>query len=315
MFPLAGTLLILAITIIAGAILLRPAACRAHGRGDGDHHAHGHGHGHGRGAPPDRDGILLVAFGTSIPQARAALDNIERRARERFPETDIRWAWTSSMIRRKLARRGEVIDSPLIALAKMKEEGFTRVAVQSLHTIPGVEFHQLRETVDIFRRGHHAFGHISLGPPLLASHADLERAVDGVIAAIPPERRVDEAVVLMGHGSERHAADLLYRAAAAAFAERDPLVLLGSVEGHPDLDEILARCRERQIRKAWLLPFMSVAGDHARNDLAGDDDDSWKSVLARHGIESIPMLRGTAENDRLVDIWLDHLQAARERIS
>jgi sirohydrochlorin cobaltochelatase len=296
-------LALLTVLFTAGIILSRPAGCRAQELSAGNGKAR-----------PAKEGILLVAFGTSIPEARKALDNIERRARERFPETEIRWAWTSAMIRRKLARRGESIDSPLIALAKMREEGFTRVAVQSLHTIPGVEFHQLQETVDIFRRGHHAFEAIALGPPLLASHADLERAVDGVLAAIPPRRRADEAVILMGHGSEKHAADLLYRAAAAAFAERDPLVLLGSVEGHPDLDRILARCREQKVQKAWLLPFMSVAGDHARNDLAGDDDDSWKSVLARHGIAAIPVLHGTAENDRLVDIWLDHLEAARKRL-
>jgi len=79
------------------------------------------------------------------------------------------------------------------------------------------------------------------------------------------------------------------------------------VEGYPEIDEIIAMLKEKSIKKVYLMPFMSVAGDHARNDMAGDEADSWKSILTKAGIEPVPILKGTAEYENMVDIWVDHL--------
>ena len=87
----------------------------------------------------DKTGILLVTFGTSNAQARKAFDNIDRMAEKRFQDTEIRWAYTSHMIRKMLAKEGKNINSPVTALAKMHDDGFTHVAVQSLHVIAGEE--------------------------------------------------------------------------------------------------------------------------------------------------------------------------------
>jgi sirohydrochlorin cobaltochelatase len=83
---------------------------------------------------------------------------------------------------------------------------------------------------------------------------------------------------------------------------------MGTVEGSPTLDEIKEMLLERGVKKAWLMPFMSVAGDHTVNDLAGDEDDSWKSVLTQAGIECVPVIKGLAEYDAFVGLWLDHLK-------
>jgi sirohydrochlorin cobaltochelatase len=91
---------------------------------------------------------------------------------------------------------------------------------------------------------------------------------------------------------------------------KDPHVFVGTVEGSPSIDDIVVMLKERKIRKAWLVPFMSVAGDHARNDMAGDEDDSWKSILTKEKIVCVPVLKGTAEYDNMVDIWVDHLKEA-----
>ena len=82
----------------------------------------------------------------------------------------------------------------------------------------------------------------------------------------------------------------------------------------PSLDDVLAELKARNIQRAWLMPFMSVAGDHARNDMAGDEPDSWKSMLAKAGVRCVPVLKGTAEYDEIVDIWLDHLRNAMSRL-
>ena len=71
---------------------------------------------------------------------------------------------------------------------------------------------------------------------------------------------------------------------------------------------------KRGIKKAYLMPFMSVAGDHARNDMAGEDEDSWKFILTKAGVDCVPILRGTAEYNDIVDIWIDHLKAALSRL-
>jgi sirohydrochlorin cobaltochelatase len=89
---------------------------------------------------------------------------------------------------------------------------------------------------------------------------------------------------------------------------KDPNVFIGCVDGYPEIDEIKAMLTENNAKKAYLMPFMSVAGDHARNDMAGVAEDSWKSILTQVGIECVPILKGTAEYDSFVEIWVDHLR-------
>ena len=105
--------------------------------------------GHGEKRPVQK-AILLVAFGTSDPEAQKTFGRIEEQARKAFPGVEIRWAYTSGMIRKKLAREGKALDSPEVALARLMETGFTHVAVLSLHTIPGEEFHELHRNAHLF---------------------------------------------------------------------------------------------------------------------------------------------------------------------
>ena len=270
-----------------------------------------HAKGHGK-KEKKKIGILLVTFGSSFPQAQVSFENIDREVKASYSDIPVRWAYTSHMIRKKLARSGRYLDSPEVALAKMLDEGFTHVAVQSLHTIGGYEFHDLRRTVHQFQYPG-GFQHIMLGVPLLSSQQDMERVRDAVIDNIPKERKQNEGVVLMGHGSH-HPSNAFYTALMFQIQRKDPHVFIGCVEGYPGIDEIIAMLKEKNIRKVYLMPFMSVAGDHARNDMAGDDEDSWTSVLRKAGIESVPILKGTAEYENIVDIWVDHLDAVYDHL-
>src|SRR6056297_2475705 len=179
--------------------------------------------GHGD-ARAEKDGILLVAFGTTVPEAEKAIENIDAEVRKSFPGTEIRWAYTSSIVRHRLAKEnGKHIDSPARALAKMMDDGFTRVAVQSLHTIPGEEYHGLVRTARSFAGMPKGMKQVEVGQPLLATTADMERVVDAVLANIPAERSRDEAVVLMGHGTH-HPGNIYYPGIQYFFSKKDPNV-------------------------------------------------------------------------------------------
>ena len=259
-------------------------------------------HGH---KAPKKVGILLAAFGSSLPSAQVSFGNIDKAVKANYPGIPVRWAYTSHMIRKKLAKQGRHLDSPEVALAKMQDEGFTHLAVQSLHTIGGAEYHDLRRTVGAFQvMG--GFQRIILGYPLLATQEDMQRAVHAVLSIIPKDRKKSEAVVLMGHGTH-HPSNAFYAALAFQLQLEDPNIFVGTVEGYPEVDLIKELMLQKQIKKAYLMPFMSVAGDHAKNDMAGDEDDSWKSIFTKAGIQCVPILKGTAEYDVFVDIWVDHL--------
>jgi sirohydrochlorin cobaltochelatase len=265
--------------------------------------------GHGGHERPEKRGILLAAFGTTVPEARAALENAEEEVRKAFPDLPVRWAYTSHQVRRKLAGRGLEVDSLETALARMMDEGFTHVAVQSLHTISGWEFHDLVRNARAFSGMAGGFDRVAVGGPLLNGREDIRRVAELLIRLQPEERQPGEALVLMGHGTD-HPADALYTALAVELRKRDPNALLGTVEGSTGIEEIRDLLRERGVSRAYLVPFMAVAGDHARNDLAGEGEDSWKSVLSRAGVACVPVLEGTAELDPMVRIWIDHLRSA-----
>ena len=251
------------------------------------------------------DAILLVTFGTSDPEAKKAFVNIEKLTKEKFPNYEIRWAYTSEMIRKKLAKKGEILLSPEEALSKLKEDGYKNVYAQSLHIIPGEEFHQIVEVVVKFKKD---FDKLLVSPPLLNSMDDVRKSVGIMLTKVPADRKKDDAILFMGHGSGKHPSDMIYVAAAYAIEKSDANAFMATVEGNPTFDEVLTKLKDKKIKKAYLLPFMSVAGDHAKNDLAGDEPDSWKSILSKNGIESVPVLKGMAEYDEIVKIWLEHLE-------
>jgi sirohydrochlorin cobaltochelatase len=258
------------------------------------------------GKAPKKVGILLVAFGSSEASAQVSFENIEKKVIAAFPGIPVRWAYTSHIIREKLAKQGKILDSPASALAKMQDDNFTHVAVQSLHTIAGEEYHDVRRIVGAFS-AMGEFQRVILGYPLMSTQADMERIVDAILKTIPPDRQKSEAVVLMGHGTH-HPSNAFYAALMFQIQLKDPNIFVGTVEGYPHVDLIKDLVLQKKIKKAYLMPFMSVAGDHAKNDMAGEEGDSWKSIFTGAGIDCVPILRGTAEYDNFVAIWVDHIR-------
>jgi sirohydrochlorin cobaltochelatase len=257
---------------------------------------------------PKKTGALLVAFGTTIPEARAAYEHVEERLREAFPDLPLRWAFTSKMVRNKLASSGKHYDSPAQALAGMMDQDFTHVAVLSLHIVPGEEYHGLAATAHAFQGMPKGMRKVLVTHPLLGAPSDMEAAADALLSMVPADREAGEAVVFMGHGTH-HPGNAFYPAMQYYLWRRDKLAFVGAVEGAPTLDDVLAELETRGVRKARLLPLMTVAGDHVRNDMAGPED-SWRTALAARGIETRAVLKGAAEYDAVVDIWIEHLRGA-----
>jgi sirohydrochlorin cobaltochelatase len=257
---------------------------------------------------PLKKGILLVAFGTSVPQAQSAYDRVEEAVKKAFPGMETRWAYTSKIIRAKLAKEGKRLDSPETALARMMEEGFSGVAVLSLHVIPGVEFHDLQNNVQLFSRMAGGIRDLAVARPLLSSHEDMVQVAEALLKNLPPSRTPGDLVLCMGHGSEKHPADAIYAAMNYVFEQLDVNVFVATVDGYPSIQDLLSKIVERKPRKVYLVPFMAVAGDHARNDMAGDGPESWKSILAGKGLNSETVLIGLAEYPEVIDVWLKHLR-------
>ncbi|PRY96221.1 sirohydrochlorin cobaltochelatase [Marinilabilia salmonicolor] len=258
-----------------------------------------------------KKGILLITFGTSYPEARKAFENIEQKVKTHWPDVDIYWAYTSGFIRKKLAKQGIQMDSPSEALAKIGEAGYTLVAAQSLHIIPGAEFHDVVHTVKGFSLVQKGVGKTNMGRPLVSNHEDLQRMARFFTQQLPVSD--DEAVVLMGHGTH-HDANIYYPGFQYYLNDLSDRHYVATVEGYPSLDNVIKQLKKEHIQKVTLTPFMSVAGDHAQNDMAGEEKESWKSQLEAEGFEVDVVMKGLAEYDEVVMIWIDHLKEAFDEL-
>jgi len=256
---------------------------------------------------PLKKGILLIAFGTSTPQALAAYQHVEQKVRTAFPDTPIRWAFTSAVMRKKPAGAGHFADSVEMSLARMMADGITHVAVQALHVISGKEHHDLTINCRLFGQMYGGFRQVLMGLPLLGTGNDMENVAAALLSAIPQERKPQEAVIFMGHGSP-HPANACYTALMYHLQQTDPYIFVGTMSGRPGIAAICDSLQKEKIASAYLLPCLAVVGNHTLKDMAGDNHHSWKSVLEKHGISCKPVLKGLAETDAIVEIWVDHLK-------
>lgn len=262
-----------------------------------------------------KKGILLAAFGSSREAAHLALHSFEERVRARFPGVPARWAFSSGVIRGKLADQGMKTDSVAKALEKMRFEKYTHVAVQSLHVIPGEEFHDLAADAARFGPGGpgpHRFTRISVGGPLMAAPGDLPRAADAAAALVPADRPPGQGIIFMGHGTWSPG-DLAYDDLARELARRDPLLLVATLDGSLTIEAARDRLLAQGVAACRLIPLVALAGRHVQRDMCGPQPGSWQSILQAAGIAATCTPTGAADHPAFASIWLDHLeQALRE---
>lgn len=252
-----------------------------------------------------KKGLLLVAFGTSMETGAPAYEGIERAFR--MAGQPVVWAFTSNIIRAKMARQGVRLLTVPEGLARLAEQGVTDVIVQSLHIMGGEEYAKMERLVLTEVLAHpDRFASVKVGRPLVESMRDAREVAQAVLHSLPAARTADDAVLLMAHGQGEGRCDMVFAGMQGVVNEADPLAFMASVEGYQDIDQVLPLLEARGVRRVWLLPFMVVAGDHAHNDLAGDEPDSWASRLKARGMEVFPVLKGLGENPGVQSVFVRH---------
>lgn len=255
---------------------------------------------------PDKKAILVVSFGTSYNDSReATIGAIEKEIASAFPEYQVRRAFTSQIIIDKLKSRDNLeIDNVKQAMERLIDEGVGTLICQPTHVMHGLEYDDMVKEVNKYADH---FETLKFGEPLLSSTQDYR----DVVAAINQEFTIpdDTALVLMGHGTE-HFANNTYAALAYYFSHNNPNILVGTVEGFPDLETTVKDVKELGVKKVILTPLMVVAGDHANNDMAGDEEGSWKTVFKSEGYEVEPVLKGLGEYQSIRDIYVANIAEA-----
>lgn len=253
-----------------------------------------------------KKGILVTSFGTTYEETRKlCIESIENRINEEFEDFLVLRAFTSRVVISKLKKRDNyLVDNPTEALEKMKKNGIKDIFIQPLLIIEGIEYEKIIKESEKFLEENKGFN-IKIGKPLLTSDMDYERVVEGL------KIKADitgEGTVFMGHGSD-HNADIAYEKLEKTIREKGYRnVFVGTVEGEKNLDDITVQLLDKKIDKVNLKPFMLVAGDHATNDMASDDNDSWKSILERNGIKVEVEIKGLGEIKTIQDTFIDHLK-------
>jgi len=244
----------------------------------------------------DKAALLVVHFGTTHDDTRAlTIDAVNKKMTETFPGLEVREAWTSRIIAFRLKTRDIYKSNPEEALARLKADGYTHVLIQSSNIIEGIEMESLRKDVATHEKD---FKEIRIGTPLLFTPEDYE----AVIAAITPNGIRDGAVLLVGHGT--------YTPTTAQYAMMDYMLkakgfdnyIVGTIEGYPSFDDALIQIKKGGYKKVQLMPFMFVAGEHAKNDISGD----WKDELEKQGYEVTVFMEGLGQNPAVQDIFVEY---------
>lgn len=253
--------------------------------------------------------LLTVSFGTSVNETREkTIDAIEAALKADNPDRKMYRAWTSKMIIRKIQNRdGVKIDTVEEAMNRMKADGITDLIVQPTHIINGIENDLMKQDVLSHAQG---FESVRFGAPLLTSTKDNEEAILALMEEwkdLPKE----DVLVLMGHGTT-HYANSAYAALDYTFKDLGyNNVFLGTVEAYPSMVSLLKQVKKYHPQTVHLAPFMVVAGDHATNDMAGDDPDSWRCQFEKEGFTVNCHMKGLGEYQGIRSLFLKH---ARESL-
>lgn len=251
--------------------------------------------------------ILAVSFGTTHMDAlERCIGATEEAIVGSFPEHPVYRAFLSPVVMRRLRERhGLQVDNVAEALARIERDGYKNVVIQPTLLLRGYEFELLA------REAEKAGIHASIGRPLLENIQDCETLVSIIIEETP--LREGEALVLMGHGTE-HEANAIYHAMQDIFAEKEYPAFIGTVDGTPSFGDAVEQLVSHGIRQVRLLPLMFVAGDHAKNNMAGEED-SLLCAVREAGIVPEPVFRGLGESHSVQALYIERVREAMERLT
>jgi sirohydrochlorin cobaltochelatase len=284
--------------------------------------------------------IILASFGTTVPEAVQSIINIQNKIKKAFPGVPVKITFTSNIIR-KVWKKRQVeakkwldkgipeavlyVKNIIATFGDLREEGYNQIVVQPTHMFYMEQSTDLKSYVDAMRSIRTVnskwmpFQKIALGRPALGTigneydyHEDLQKGLKTLAADVELARKNNARLVYMGHGNAHWSTGIYGEAAKAMnILYPDVITYIGSVEGFPGLEDVRRYLKQHADGGNIVLkPFMIVAGDHATNDMASDEADSWKSELISDGFTVIPVLEGLGSNDAFAQIFVDHIKDA-----
>lgn len=258
--------------------------------------------------------LLVVSFGTSYNDSRRlTIGAIEGAIADACPDYSVRRGFTSQIIIDHVKRRDNVsIDNVTEALDRAVANGVKTLVVQPTHLMNGLEYNDL---VDEVAQYSDAFEQVSIGEPLLTSDEDFQAVAQAIVDATKEYDDGKTAICFMGHGTEAESNQVYAKMQSVLTDMGCTNYFVGTVEATPSLDDVLKLVQEGDYERVVLEPLMVVAGDHANNDMAGDDADSWKSTFEAAGYEVVPVVRGLGELEAIQKIYVQHAQAAIDALN
>ena len=268
---------------------------------------------------PDKDAMVVMCFGTTYKDSREKTINPTVAAIQKaLPNVKVVTAYTSHIIvDRVKANEGLDIPTPEKALEQLKAEGYTRVALTTLDVIPGMEYDY---DTAIYRLYRDQFKKMTMGLPLMywqgqeEQRDDVKETAEAFSTQFPKAAK-DSAVLVMAHGTP-HPANAYYSVVQDRFDSLNKgNIHVYSVEGWPSLEDVIPKLKAEKVKNVTLMPMMMVAGDHANNDMAGDEEDSHKSILQKEGFKVTPYIHGLGENAAVQKMFVAHALESWEALT
>ena len=258
--------------------------------------------------------LLVASFGTSFnDNRRLTIGAIENAMEKAFPDYSVRRGFTAQIIIDHVERRDGIhIDNMDEALDRAINNGVKTLVVQPTHLMNGLEYEeltgQLAEYADSFEQ-------VAVGEPLLTSDDDFNRVMKAIVEATAEYDDGETAICFMGHGTEAASNEVYGKMQDLVKANGYDNYYVGTVEAEPSLEDVLTAVQAGDYKKVVLEPLMIVAGDHANNDMAGDEEGSWKTEFENAGYEVTCILRGLGELPEIQQILVEHAQKAIDSLN
>ncbi len=269
--------------------------------------------------PRNADGIgenelMVISFGTSYNDSRRlTIGAIEGAMEEAFPDWSVRRGFTSQIIIDHVkSRDGVVMDNVEEALDRAVDNGVKNLVIQPTHLMDGLEYNDVVDTVAQYAD---AFEQVAIGKPLLTSDEDFQTVMEIITAETAGYDDGNTAICFMGHGTEAESNQVYGKMQELLTEAGFEHYYVGTVEAEPSLEDVLSQVQDGAYTRVVLMPLMIVAGDHANNDMAGDEEGSWKTTFEAAGYEVVPLVQGLGELEGIQELLVEHAQAAIEEIN
>lgn len=258
--------------------------------------------------------LLVISFGTSFNDSRRlTIGAIEGALEEAFPEYSVRRGFTSNIIIDHVnSRDGILIDDVQAALNRAVDNGVKKLVVQPTHLMNGLEYNDVMSEIAEYAD---SFEQVAVGEPLLTSDEDFDAVAAAITDATKEYDDGETAICFMGHGTEAESNKVYAKMQQVLTEKGFENYYIGTVEAEPSLDDVIAAVGEGEYKKVVLQPLMIVAGDHANNDMAGDEEGTWKNAFEAAGYEVTCNLTGLGELPAIQELFVAHAQAAIDSLA